>query len=50
MNIVFYFLVILAAVVLWFLLAFLFPAVGNLLCRMLEDVKRGLEISEKDKK
>ena len=47
-NIVFYLLIIIAVVFLWFILAFLFKPLGKFFSRLLEDVKREMELEEKD--
>lgn len=51
MNPIFVFLVLLATILLWFLLAFLFKPVGKIVSRLVGDVKEAMEIdSNKEEK
>ena len=49
MNIVFWFLVVLAAVAVWFLGCFLFKPLGTYLFRVWKDAMDAMEIKEEDK-
>lgn len=51
MNPLFIFLVLLATILLWFLLAFLFKPIGNVISRLISDVGEAMEIdSNKEEK
>ena len=50
MNPVFIFLVLLATILLWFLLAFLFKPIGNIISRLVSDVKEAMEIDNTENK
>lgn len=48
MNIVFWFLVILAGVVVWFCCATIFPKIGSQFKNLLNNTKRNIEFDEED--
>jgi uncharacterized protein HemY len=48
MNIVFYLLLLIAVVLLWFALAFLFKPIGKFFSRLWEDATREMKSEEKE--
>lgn len=50
MNPVFVLLVILAAILLWFLLSFVFYPLGRLICRLVKDAVDEMKREDKEKK
>lgn len=50
MNPLFIFLVFLGTILLWFLLAFLFKPIGNIISRLVSDVMDAMEIDDTENK
>lgn len=50
MKFSFIFLVVLATILLWFLLAFLFKPIGKLLFHLIKDVEEAMEINNNNNK
>lgn len=46
MKFSFIFLVVLATILLWFLLAFLFKPIGNIILHLVKDVEEAMEINK----
>jgi flagellar biogenesis protein FliO len=49
-NLAFYLLLLIAIVLLWFALAFLFKPIGNFFSRLWEDAKREMNLEDKENK